>query len=133
MQLTWYLAAATAVTVAQASPHPPHWQQPLQETILSPAQPVSPSHELSNIEDVISSSPLLSFHRDLIEIDSISGNEHNVGLFVAEFLKSKNFTVVKQEVAPVKQKQSDDDNVAPKQRYNIYAYPALLKSCPPSS
>lgn len=130
MQLTWYLAAAAAVTVAQASPHPPHWQQPLQETSLSPAQPVSPSHELSNIENVISSSPLLSFHRDIIEIESISGNEHDVGLFVAEFLESKNFTVIKQEVAPVKQKQSDSNKATPKQRYNIYAYPSSLDELP---
>ncbi|KAJ5536871.1 hypothetical protein N7513_010057 [Penicillium frequentans] len=130
MQLSLYLAAATAVTVAQASPHPSHWQQPLQETSLSPAQPASPSHELSNIEDVISSSPLLSFHRDLIGIESISGNEHDVGLFVAEFLESKNFTVVKQEVAPVKQKQTNDHKAAHKQRYNIYAYPSSLGELP---
>ncbi|KAJ5524939.1 hypothetical protein N7494_011589 [Penicillium frequentans] len=130
MQLSLYLAAATAVTVAQASPHPSHWQQPLQETSLSPAQPASPSHELSNLEDVISSSPLLSFHRDLIGIESISGNEHDVGLFVAEFLESKNFTVIKQEVAPVKQKQSDDHKAAHKQRYNIYAYPSSLGELP---
>lgn len=130
MQLSLYLAAATAVTVAQASPHPSHWQQPLQETSLSPAQPASPSHELSNIEDVISSSPLLSFHRDLIGIESISGNEHDVGLFVAEFLESKNFTVVKQEVAPVKQKQTNDHKAAHKQRYNIFAYPSSLGELP---
>jgi acetylornithine deacetylase len=130
MQLTWYLAAATGVIVAQASPHPPHWQQPLQETSLSPAQQVSPSHEPSNIEDVISSSPLLSFHRDIIEIESISGNEHDIGLFVAEFLESKNFTVVKQEVAPVKKKQSGNDSTTPKQRYNIYAYPSSLGELP---
>ncbi|KAJ5947050.1 carboxypeptidase [Penicillium verhagenii] len=131
MQLTWYLAAATAVTVAQASPHPPHWQQPIQETSLSVAQPASHDNELPTIEDVISGSPLLSLHRDLIQIESISGNEHDIGLFVTQFLESKNFTVVKQEVAPVKQKQTDDDKTTPKPRYNIYAYPSS-HSEPPS-
>ncbi|KAJ5647605.1 hypothetical protein N7490_003977 [Penicillium lividum] len=130
MQLTWYLAAVAAATVAQASPHPPHWQQPLQETSLSPAQLASQGHELSSAEGVISNSPLLSFHRDIIGIESISGNEHEIGLFVAEFLESKNFTVVKQEVDPMKKKQTDDDSSTPKQRYNLYAYPSSHSELP---
>ncbi|KAJ5257254.1 carboxypeptidase [Penicillium angulare] len=131
MQLTWYLGVATALTVAQASPHPAPWQQQPLDVSLLPEQPNNPSHELSNVEGVINGSPFLSFHRDMIEIESISGNEHDIGIFVAEFLESKNFTVVKQEVPPVKRQQgNDDDSPAPKTRYNIYAYPASLSEQP---
>ncbi|KAJ5583930.1 hypothetical protein N7450_006594 [Penicillium hetheringtonii] len=85
--------------------------------------------EKSSIDEIISNDPLLSFHRDLVEIESISGNEHDIGLFVAEYLESKNFTVIKQEVEPVKKDQDDLEPL--KQRYNIYAYPST-NSEPPS-
>ncbi|KAJ5408351.1 carboxypeptidase [Penicillium cosmopolitanum] len=131
MKPTWYLAAAAAITAATASPHPAYQQQPLGNSPSS-AEEVSQSHGQSSIDSIISNDPLLSFHRDLVEIESISGNEHNVGIFVAEYLESKNFTVIKQEVEPVKKDDdNDDDNERPKTRYNIYAYPSGYSS-PPS-
>ncbi|KAJ5611575.1 hypothetical protein N7528_008680 [Penicillium herquei] len=129
MQLSWYLAAATAITVAQASPHPAHWQQQPLEASLSPEQSNSLGHESFNAQDVINKSPLLSLHRDLIEIPSVSNHEHDIGLFVAEYLESKDFIVVKQEVPPMKKKQTDDDESI-KTRYNIYAYPSSLSEQP---
>ena len=128
MQLTRYLAAASAVAVAGASPHPAQWQQ--QPLDIAPSEePQSAHYGSSSVEDVIKSSPLLSFHRDIIRIESISNNEHEIGVFVADFLESKNFTVVKQEVPPMKRKQ-DDENGPPKPRYNIFAYPDSLTEKP---
>jgi acetylornithine deacetylase len=130
MKLPWYLVAATAVAVTNASPHPAHQQQqPLGSSI--PASPGSiEEFEQAHIDKFISSDPLLSFHRGLVEIESISGNEHDVGVFVAEFLESKNFTVVKQKVAPVKEKEDNGDEQTLKTRYNIYAYPSSLQEQP---
>jgi acetylornithine deacetylase len=131
MKPAWYLAAAAAITAATASPHPAYQQQPLGNSP-SPAEEVSQSYEESSIDSIIANDPLLSFHRDLVEIESISGNEHNIGIFVAEYLESKNFTVIKQEVEPVKKDNDndDDDNDPPKKRYNIYAYPSGYTSPP---
>lgn len=128
MKPAWYLAAITAAT---ASPHPAYEQQPLGNSVSTP-EVISQSQGQSSIESIISNDPLLSFHRDLVEIESISGNEHDVGVFVAEYLTSKNFTVIKQEVKPLKNDDGDnDDNEPPKPRYNIYAYPSC-HSKPPS-
>ncbi|PLB52108.1 putative acetylornithine deacetylase, partial [Aspergillus steynii IBT 23096] len=69
------------------------------------------SHELNHIID---SSPLLSFHRDITKIESISGNEKNVGSFIIDFLSSHNFTVEKQLVEP--------QTTTTPERFNIYAY-----------
>ncbi|OJJ36731.1 hypothetical protein ASPWEDRAFT_108378 [Aspergillus wentii DTO 134E9] len=70
----------------------------------------------NNPDSIISDSPFLSFHRDIVEIESISGNEHDIGVFVANFLEARNFTVVKQEVSPA--------SSSAKSRFNIYAYPS---------
>jgi acetylornithine deacetylase len=131
MKIAWYLAAATAVAVTgKASPHPAYGQQqPLGSSL--PATPGSiEEFEKARVHKLISLDPLLSLHRDLVEIESISGNEHDVGIFVAEFLESQNFTVIKQKVAPVKDKQDGNDEETPKTRYNIYAYPSSLQEKP---
>lgn len=131
MHLPWYLAAATVIGAAQASPHPAYRQQQVLDTLVSPALPSLASQEKAGIEDVVNNSPLLSFHRDLIEIESISGNEHEISNFVADFLRAKNFTVVKQAVPPVKENGEDvgeteylDEDDSSQTRYNIYAYPS---------
>lgn len=130
MKFTWYLAAVSAITAAQASPHPAHsQQQPLGG--LSASSEVSVPHRdgTNSLENVISNDPLLSFHRDLVEIESISGNEHDVGVFLAEYLEARNFTVVKQEVPPVSKKE-DVESESSKTRYNIYAYPSSHSESP---
>jgi acetylornithine deacetylase len=55
-----------------------------------------------------STKDLLSLHKKLIETESITGNEKNVGLWLADYLSSAGLTVEKQQVA--------------KDRYNILAY-----------
>jgi acetylornithine deacetylase len=58
---------------------------------------------------VIESSKLLSLHKHLVEIESITGNEKEVGKQLASYLQDHGLTVEKQEVA--------------KDRFNVLAYP----------
>jgi acetylornithine deacetylase len=51
---------------------------------------------------------LLYLHRRLVETSSITGNEHEVGQWLASYLKKQNFTVELQKVSA--------------DRYNVYAY-----------
>lgn len=67
-----------------------------------------------DLNHIIDSSPLLSFHRALVQIPSISEHEKNVGEYVLDFLSSQNLTVEKQIVTP----ESDTEE----ERFNIYAY-----------
>ncbi|MCJ1247462.1 hypothetical protein MMC30_004676 [Trapelia coarctata] len=68
--------------------------------------------------------PLLSFHRDLVEIESISGNEHDVGEYLVKYLKAHNFSVETQLLEPLK---STEQPLLPKavgdsSRFNVLAY-----------
>jgi acetylornithine deacetylase len=79
-------------------------QAPLQQ-ILQPAKlPSSP-----RILPATTSDELLSLHRKLIEIESISGNEKPIGEWLKGYLEGKNLTVELQEVE--------------KGRFNLLAYP----------
>lgn len=68
---------------------------------------------MDSLDDIINASPFLSFHRDLVQIESISGNESHVGDFIVNFLEKRDFTVTKQPVGDESSK-----------RFNILAYPA---------
>ncbi|KAJ5095123.1 Peptidase M20 [Penicillium argentinense] len=68
----------------------------------------------TSLDRIIVSSPLLSFHRDIVRISSISDHERNVGEFVLDFLSAHNFTVEKQIVQSESESQDE--------RFNIYAY-----------
>ncbi|KAL4781865.1 hypothetical protein BJX76DRAFT_359454 [Aspergillus varians] len=76
------------------------------------------SHSALTPESLIDSSPFLSLHRDLVSIPSISGNESTVGEFLASYLESHNFNVIKQ---PVPGRTS---------RFNVFAYPSSSPSKP---
>lgn len=83
----------------------------------------------SILDDVINASPLLTFHRRLVEIESISYNEGNVGDLVMETLKANGFTVEKQLVESNNEAESNDISTASstkttKERFNIFAYPS---------
>jgi acetylornithine deacetylase len=69
---------------------------------------------------------LISFHRRLIEIPSISGQEHDVANYLEQYLIARNFTVEKQKVDSVKttgwEAYPRSSNEIP-QRYNLLAYP----------
>lgn len=108
MKLSLLLSSLLAgSTVANASAR--QGQSPLTDTTTS-------ATIQSRLEDIVKSSPLLSFHRDIVQIESISRNEQDVGDFITEFLQARNFTVFKQPL-PVKGHDS-------RPRFNIYAYPA---------
>lgn len=54
---------------------------------------------IKKFADPISTSPLFSLHRSLIEIPSVTGNEREVGEWLAAYLVSRNFTVETQLVS----------------------------------
>lgn len=68
--------------------------------------------------------PLLSLHRDLVEIESISGNEHDVGEYLVKYLRAHNFTVDRQQVGPLKarKQQLSPKAVGESSRFNVLAY-----------
>src|ERR1700742_1208742 len=57
---------------------------------------------------ITESSQLLSLHKHLVEIESITGNEKEIGEWLTTYLQDHGLTVEKQEVA--------------KDRFNIFAY-----------
>ncbi|KAK6362788.1 hypothetical protein TWF730_000243 [Orbilia blumenaviensis] len=69
---------------------------------------------INKIIDPTGSSPLLSLHRDLIAIPSVSGDEEQVARFLETYLQSKGFNV---DLIPV------ESSEYPKKRYNVFAYP----------
>ncbi|KAJ6104176.1 Peptidase M20 [Penicillium sp. IBT 18751x] len=83
-------------------------QQPLQAALLLEAG------SEPGLDEIITSSPLLSFHRDIVEIASVTEDEKDVGDFVLEFLDAQNLTVEKQIVSSETKEQ--------KERFNVYAY-----------
>ncbi|KAJ5704937.1 hypothetical protein N7536_000626 [Penicillium majusculum] len=106
MKANYFYAVASLARLALASES----QQPLigqvpDDNVKSPSV---------NLEAIIDASPLLSFHRDIVQIPSISESEKNVGNFLLDFIRSHNLTVEKQIVTP----GSDTEQ----ERFNIYAY-----------
>lgn len=77
------------------------------------------STDSSDPEKVIDDSELLSFHRDLCEIESVSNEEQEIGEFLVEYLESHDFTVEKQEVPFDDSYDGDSDEP----RFNVFAYP----------
>lgn len=63
------------------------------------------------LESSTSSSKLLDLHKDLVEHESITGNEHNVAKYLISYLKSKNFTVETQDVAPFEDQKLPRENI----------------------
>lgn len=104
--LQWiFNCALTIITLAQS-----------QLTAYDPNPQLEQQLQLSPAE--VGQSPLFSLHRSLVNIGSISGNEHNVGTYLERFLKYHNYTVERQDVAPDASYSSSH-----KQRFNILAYP----------
>lgn len=78
-----------------------------------------------NGDSIETYSELLKLHHDLIQIESISGNEHAIGQLLHEYLSARNFTVESQVVSPIAA-----DNLTPSgktvkrkhERRNLFAY-----------
>ncbi|KAK5212358.1 hypothetical protein LTR41_002600 [Exophiala xenobiotica] len=110
MKVLWFTAAALLPFCASNALIPVEGQQPIQ----SPASDAT-SHE--KLSDVIAASPLLSLHRAICEIESVSNDELAVGKLIISILEAHNLTVKTQNVPPPHATNSS------KPRYNIYAYP----------
>ncbi|KAK5061133.1 hypothetical protein LTR84_007675 [Exophiala bonariae] len=93
----------------------------IQEPIRAPYAGLASHDKLS---EVISSSPLLSLHRAICEIESVSNHELPVAKLIISFLEAHNFTVQTQSV-PLQDTTTDTDTT--RARWNIYAYPDPLK------
>lgn len=73
------------------------------------------SHD--KLSEVIASSPLLSLHRAISEVESVTDDELPVAKLIIAFLEAHNFTVKTQSVPPP---DATNDTQA---RWNVYAYP----------
>lgn len=102
-----YLVAITALKGAALASGS---QQPLSGTLIH--ENVQSSG--LELDKIINASPLLSFHRDIVRIASISEHEKSVGEFVLDFLSSRNLTIERQIVTP----RSDTEE----ERFNVFAY-----------
>lgn len=85
----------------------------IQEPIRAPHVGLNGHDKLSK---VISSSPLLSLHRAISEVESVTDDELPVAKLIISFLEAHNFTVHTQSVPPP---DATNDTQA---RWNIYAY-----------
>ncbi|EEP83004.1 conserved hypothetical protein [Uncinocarpus reesii 1704] len=96
------------------------WVQLSHQTPISADRNLIPgAAEKSQLDKIIADSELLSLHRSLTEIESISSREGDVGDFLVDYLQKHGFTVEKQHV-------SSDGNEADKMKpssFNVYAYP----------
>jgi len=75
------------------------------------------AYEHGDLSEVIAASPLLSLHRAICEIESITDNELAVGKLLISFLEAHNFTVTTQSVPP------PGGSNQTQERLNIYAVP----------
>ena len=84
-----------------------------------PQYPLAPVQRLDEVYS--NHEPLLSLHKKLVEIESITGNEHDVGVYLHNYLSEHNFTVERQSVST-----ASDDLVSRKSkekpRFNILGY-----------
>ncbi|KAJ5963600.1 Peptidase M20 [Penicillium vulpinum] len=106
MKADYFYAVASLVRVALAA----EAQQPLSGKVIH-ENVKSPTVDLNKIID---ESPLLSFHRDIVQISSISEHEESVGNFLLDFIRSHNLTAEKQIITP--------GNDTEQERFNVYAY-----------
>ncbi|KAL9112483.1 MAG: hypothetical protein Q9227_003325 [Pyrenula ochraceoflavens] len=81
--------------------------------VLSEPQTV---HE-QELSKIIDASPFLSFHRDLVNIPSVSLDEFDVGKYLQNYLRELNFTAQRQPV------DQPPESTNPNPRYNIVARP----------
>ncbi|KAF3916625.1 Aminoacylase-1 [Dactylellina cionopaga] len=84
-------------------------------SIKSAVQQIQVPSFINKIIDPTGSSPLLSLHRDLVAIPSVTGDEEKVAKFLEKYLTGKGFKV---ELIPVESPEYPN-----KKRYNVFAYP----------
>ena len=83
-------------------------------TLLLLSKSVSASHSIDAQEPILDespSTPLLKLHKALIERESITGNEQEVGKYLVSYLEKQNFTVETQDVEPATSWKGPRQNV----------------------
>ncbi|KAL8825016.1 MAG: hypothetical protein Q9191_004669 [Dirinaria sp. TL-2023a] len=87
-------------------------------------------HPFNEENSAFSEDPLLSLHRNLVEIQSITGNEHDLGEYLHGYLVKSNFTVEKQQVEQASKAcaQSPPDLRNGQSRFNLLAYPGSSRN-----
>ncbi|KAK8113767.1 acetylornithine deacetylase [Apiospora kogelbergensis] len=77
---------------------------------------------------------LLSLHKQLIEISSVSGNENAVGTFLVEYLTERNFHAQLEFIPPSSNSSSSTSSVDAddaKPRFNVLAWPGAKRNPDP--
>lgn len=84
-------------------------------------------------ESDLNKNSLFSLHRDLVDVESISGNEQAIGEFLEAYLESHNYTVERLYLDPLPTSLQDsqaEELGAHKQRFNLLAYPGEKRQTP---
>jgi acetylornithine deacetylase len=61
--------------------------------------------------------------RSLLDIESISGNDYDVRIYLIDYLRSRNFTVETQDVGPLHKPGNTSNKLNNKPRFNVLSYP----------
>ena len=94
---------------------------------LESEQPVAPD------EPELSKNPLFSLHKNLVNIESISGHEQAVAEFLEDYLISHNYTVERQYLHPRPndlQISQAEELGQHRHRFNLLAYPGEHRQTP---
>lgn len=91
-----------------------------------------PEHPIGLDGPGFSKNPLFSLHKNLVNFESISGNEQSVGEFLEAYLISHNYTVERQYVEPLPRSLQGfrAEEREQKQRFNLLAYPGPNRQTP---
>lgn len=97
--------------------------------------PLTPAVEQSSQLDdpELRNNPLYSLHKNLVNLESISGNERAAGEYLEAYLTSHNYTVIRQNLEPLPRSfgRHQAQIVGPqKQRFNLLAYPGERRQTP---
>ena len=107
-----------SVLLAGSSPALASWREPQQQ------QPLGRFGASTTFSETSGAPPyrdaLLSFHRSLVEIPSLSGAENDVGNFLIEYLTARDFQAHAQWIPPASNTSSTE---AAKPRFNVVAWP----------
>ena len=127
------------VTTVEANFNGHQLQQPLVPKRLHEPQRQQqpPSPGASNVDDS-RYKPLFALHRDLVNINSISGHEHAIAVYLETYLQGLNYTVERQNVDPLAQVTfsyrepagSAEQQQQLPQRFNLLVHPPSHRRTP---
>ncbi|KAF4308900.1 putative acetylornithine deacetylase protein [Botryosphaeria dothidea] len=107
-----------ATSLASAAQLPLQWQEQQQQSTPTPDSHQVPAQGNEHLLPLPTLHELLTLHREIIKIESISDNEYKVGWWLVSYLKENGFNVETQNVGIGKK-----GNV----RFNILAWPGEKK------